>query len=80
MSPIAQVKKPQHSPLCLRFLTCTLEDIFSAILQCYFFTAPIAKAGRVVRDQGQGAKVWRIVKLLYLFWIFLDKKYYLFYL
>ena len=30
-SPIAQVKNPQRSPLCLRFLTCTLEEAFCVI-------------------------------------------------
>ena len=33
--PIAQVQKPQRSPLRLRFCACTLEKLFSVIVQLF---------------------------------------------
>ena len=40
ISPIVHVKKPRRSPLRLRFLTYTLEEISCAICISYFSTAP----------------------------------------
>ncbi len=40
ISPIAQHKKPRRSPLRLRFLYCTLEEISCAICITYFPTVP----------------------------------------
>ena len=43
ISPIAQAKKPQRSPLRLRFLACTLEEMSCAICITYFPT--VSKKG-----------------------------------
>ena len=40
ISPIAQAKKRRRSPLRLRFLACTLEEISCAICITYFPTVP----------------------------------------
>ncbi len=39
-SPIAQCKNRLHSPLCARFLHCTLEEKSCAIWACYFAAVP----------------------------------------
>ena len=47
ISPIAQIKKPRRSPLRLRFLTCTLEEIFGVLSRVIY--EPMAEAGRPCR-------------------------------
>ena len=39
-STIAQCKNRLHSPLCARFLHCTLEEKSYAIWACYFTAVP----------------------------------------